>query len=542
MRSTFHGLEVARRGMTTQQAALYTTGHNIANANTPGYTRQRVNFVQTEPYPAPSRNRPEIPGQMGTGVEAGSIQRVREGFLDVQYRGENQKLGYWEARSNNISRMEDIFTEIGGSGLSKVMDEFWQSLQDLSVSPENEGARAVVRQRGIAVTDTFHYLSDSLHQVRTEIGSQIGVSVNEVNAILEQIAKVNAQINEIEPHGYLPNDLYDKRDQLVDDLSKHMAVKVTAVKLDSEKTNASPMAEGSYTISFIHSGTEYKLVEGTQFDKVSVENGQDLDGDGVTETPGESFTAFQLTGALNGGVTITAGSGNEAAFPMGRLKGLVESYGYGTTDPQQGLYPQMLNNIDHLAYSFGTLFNEVHKQGHGIGDDNTNKSFFDGLNTGGTPPHKGAAKAIVLHNDIEIDLKNIAVSTEKGETGNGLHALNLANLNSTNLANGSMKLVGLPDLALPNDILTSGTLKTNYGGWIGKLGVDGQQAVRMQLNTNTLLQSVETRRQSVSAVSLDEEMTNMVKFQHAYNAAARNLTVIDEMLDKIINGMGVGGR
>ncbi|MBM7704464.1 flagellar hook-associated protein FlgK [Metabacillus iocasae] len=538
MGSTFHGLEVARRGMTAQQSALYTTGHNIANANTPGYTRQRVNFIQTEPYPAPSMNRPQIPGQMGTGVEAGSIQRVREGFLDVQYRGESNKLGYWEARSSDISRMEDIFTEIGGSGLSKVMDQFWQSLQDVSVNPENEGARAVVRQRGIAVADTFHYLNDSLHQVRNEIGSQIGVSVNEVNSILEQVAKVNTQINEIEPHGYLPNDLYDKRDQLVDQLSKQMAVKVTPVKPDLTQTNASPLAEGSYTISFMHEGVEYKLVEGSSFDKLSVEGGTDIDGDGVAETPGATFTSFKVTGSLNGDQTINAGSGNEASLPLGKLKALVESYGYGTTDPQKGLYPQMIDNMDRLAYSFGTLFNTVHQAGYGIGTDNTGKSFFDGLGT----DHKGAAKSIKLHADIENDLKNIAISTENGESGNGLHAINLANLNNINLANGSIPLEGMAAIALPAGILQNGTLKTNYSGWVGKLGVDGQQAVRMQQNTDVLLQSVETRRQSISAVSLDEEMTNMIKFQHAYNAAARNMTVIDEMLDKIINGLGVGGR
>lgn len=104
MRSTFHGLEVAKRGMFTQQSALYVTGHNIANANTPGYSRQRVNFVQTEPYPPASMNRPQIPGQMGTGVEAGSIERVRESFLDIQYRGENNKLGYWEARADALKK------------------------------------------------------------------------------------------------------------------------------------------------------------------------------------------------------------------------------------------------------------------------------------------------------------------------------------------------------------------------------------------------------------------------------------------------------
>jgi flagellar hook-associated protein 1 FlgK len=99
--------------------------------------------------------------------------------------------------------------------------------------------------------------------------------------------------------------------------------------------------------------------------------------------------------------------------------------------------------------------------------------------------------------------------------------------------------VDLASLGLP---LTSGTIETNYQGWIGKLGVDGEQANRMKNNSDVLRQSVEERRQSVSSVSLDEEMMNMIKFQHAYNAAARQITVVDEMLDKIINGMGIVGR
>jgi len=103
MTSTFQGLETARRGMFTQQSALYTLGHNVANANTPGYSRQRVNMMTETPYPSVGLNRPDIPGQMGTGVKTGSVQRVREGFLDVQYRNENTKFGYWEAKSTRSS-------------------------------------------------------------------------------------------------------------------------------------------------------------------------------------------------------------------------------------------------------------------------------------------------------------------------------------------------------------------------------------------------------------------------------------------------------
>jgi len=542
MRSTFHGLEVAKRGMFVQQSALYTTGHNIANANTPGYSRQRVNFAQTEPYPAASMNRPQIPGQMGTGVKADSIQRIRESFLDVQYRGENNKLGYWEARADAIRKMEEIMNEPSDNGLSKTLDLFWQSLQDLAANPENEGARSVVRQRGLGVVETFHYLHDSLSQIRKDLGSQIGVTVTEINSLAEQLSKINQQISEIEPHGYLPNDLYDERDRLIDQLSQLLNVRVEAVPSGG---NALKIAEGIYNIYLVDnngnpivdgSGNKIYLVQGKSYQSLSFPTGQDIDGDGINETPGAAVDSLEL-----GGTSIPIYSAaNEMVFPSGKLRGLMESYGcedaFGTI---KGIYPDMINNLDKLAYTFGTLFNSIHQVGYRLNDNVTNLNFFDGLTT-----VTDAAKNIKLSTDID-DLSNIAASTAPNESGNGSNALNLANVGKTLLSSGTISLVGTSttvDIAALSLPLTSGTVKSNYEGWIGKLGVEGQQAERLKNNSEILRQSVEERRQSVSSVSLDEEMTNMIKYQHAYNASARHVTVIDEMLDKIINGMGIVGR
>ena len=166
MTSTFHGLEVAKRALHTQQSALFTTGHNIANANTEGYTRQRVNFNQTSPFPPASRNRPQMAGQLGTGVEAGSIQRVRDSFVDKQYRQENTSVGYYQTRADMLQKMETILNEPTDVGLSKSMDLFWQSLQDLSVNPEHTSTRAVVKERAIALADSFNYLHKTLQDVR----------------------------------------------------------------------------------------------------------------------------------------------------------------------------------------------------------------------------------------------------------------------------------------------------------------------------------------------------------------------------------------
>ena len=529
MGSTFQGLEIAKRGLFTQQSALYVTSNNIANANTPGYSRQRVNFVETEPYPPASMNRLQIPGQMGTGVEAGSIERVRDSFLDLQYRGENNKLGYWEARADALKKMEDIMNEPSDSGLAKTMDQFWQSLQDLSVNPENEGARSVVRQRGQAVVDTFHYLYDSLSQIKQDLGSQIDVTITQINSLAQQISQINQQISEVEPNGYLPNDLYDERDRLVDQLSQLINVRVEKVPSGG---NALKIAEGVYKIYLVDSNGNpildsnnkpIYLVDGSTANTLFVSYG------GINGNNGKDF----VSGVQVGGVSIST---------SGKLLGLIESFGYQDSSGNvKGIYPEMMDNLDKLAYTFVKVFNAIHEQGRGLNNTSDVKFFDDILNV------QGAAKDIKLSATID-NLSKIAASTD-GKPGNGNNALNLASVGQILLSSVSSSGVSLIDNINVNLSnlnpplpLTSGTIKSNYEGWIGKLGVDGQQAERMKNNSEVLRQSVEERRQSVSSVSLDEEMTNMIKFQHAYNAAARQITVIDQMLDKIINGMGIVGR
>src|SRR5690606_14818898 len=257
MVSTFHGLETARRGMTTQQSALYTTGHNIANANTPGYTRQRVNFVQSNPFPSPGLNAERMPGQLGTGVEAGTIQRIRESFLDVQFRGEQTKTSYWEARANALGKMEEIMNEPTETGLANTMNQFWQSLQDLAANPEDQGARSVVRQRGVMVANTFNYLSNSLYAIKDDFVKQISVTVKTVKSLFNQINKISKQISVIETVGYLPNYLYDERDRLIDELAKFVEIKVHPPI--SSGGASLPAAEGILDISIVGAnGTETK--------------------------------------------------------------------------------------------------------------------------------------------------------------------------------------------------------------------------------------------------------------------------------------------
>lgn len=166
MRSTFMGLEASKRGLFTQQSALYTTGHNISNANTLGYSRQRVNFETTQGYPGTGLNAPKTPGHIGTGVQASSVQRIRDEFIDRQYRQETNKLGYWEAKSQSISQMEDIMSEPSEFGINQAFNDFWKSLQDISTNPSDVAARKVALAKAQSLAQSFNYNDTHLKQFK----------------------------------------------------------------------------------------------------------------------------------------------------------------------------------------------------------------------------------------------------------------------------------------------------------------------------------------------------------------------------------------
>ncbi|MFB5661004.1 flagellar hook-associated protein FlgK [Alteribacillus sp. HJP-4] len=519
MYSTFHGLETARRGMSTQQAALHTTGHNIANANTEGYTRQRVNFSQTESFPGQGRNRPSVPGQLGTGVEADFIQRIRDNYLDVQYRGENSKLGYWDTKHASLEKIEDLMNEPSDDGIANTMDEFWTALQDLSTNPEDSGARSVVRQRGIALAETFNYTSDSLQANKKDLGAEITTTQDEVNSMLRQINNVNCQISRVEPHGDMPNDLYDERDRLLDNLSGMISIETERVESGGQPEAA---AEGTMNVYLIGDDGERisALVDGENLDYKQLQ---------VETAAGGSYheyvesASFRWEGESADHIE-DPDNAPEITFinSPGKLQGLVESFGYMDDGETSGIYPELLNNLDEMVTTFSARFNEVHNEGQGLnGSSDVDFFTFDE----NTLSQKGAAAALSISDEIKEDLDNIAASTN-GYAGDGSNAQALSDVKDEDLTFAG----------------TTTDVQGFYQGVIGDLAVETSEAERMAGNTDNLRSSVDSRRQEVGSVSLDEEMTNMIQFQHAYNASARNITMVDEMLDRIINNMGIVGR
>lgn len=507
---SFLGLEIGKRAITAQQTALTITGHNIANANTVGYTRQMAQLQTTIPYSTPSLNTAMQVGQLGTGVEVGTIQRIREQFLDNQYRNENKASGYWQSVSEAISKLEVIINEPSASGLREVMDQFWEAWQDLVNNPENDSARTVVAERGATLADTFNHTYRQLVELRTDINSILHTKVQDINSTAEQIRDLNKQILAIKVSGQQPNDLLDRRDLLLDQLSRIADIQVF------EESN------GLVTVQL----GGRALVQGLNYSSL----------DTVADADGMQMIVWQDTRV-------------KAQINGGELKGLLDVRGAtalpaDAASQYRGLVPEMIAKLNELARAIVVETNLVHQQGFSL----LNQSGIpDGSNFFDQPSDPDAvsnwSQYMKVSSAILNDPRGIAAASLRtwGDPLSGADPVPPASAEPINFGDGgnALKLAQLKHAMIIDGAMTTDDFWRSVASTIG---VQGQQAGRMSANQDNLVGELDNKRQSVSGVSLDEEMTNMIRYQHAYNAAARFITAIDEQLDLVVNRLGLVGR
>ncbi|AIQ55158.1 flagellar hook-associated protein FlgK [Paenibacillus sp. FSL R7-0331] len=531
MTSTFHSIETARRSLFTQTAALSTTGHNIANANTEGYTRQRVNMRASTPIEAFGLNNSTLPGQMGTGVEFGSIDRIREMFLDDQYRGENAASGNWAIQSDTLDKLEAIVNEPSDTGIRTVLDNFWKSWSDLSKNPEDPTARKIVVQTAQSLTDAINYMSTQLSNLDRDLNSNIDVKGKEIQSYLSSIANLNQSIYKIEGMGDQANDLRDQRDLLTDKLSKLM--NVTVLDTDAGYTislGGQPLVQGAavaatvdsaflnnaYASGDLKAGEAYGMIFSS---KTYVTDYQkQLDDMANTIANGEVQ------------VTIPSGSTLPAGTKVLKDSTIINSDGSTTTLLAGSEVPVPL--VGDLKTTVQGL-NGLHQLGYAM-DGSTGRAFFTPAIAGETI----TAANLRLNPQIAADPTLFATSLRATTDSDG-KVTTIKGNNAMALLFSNMK---------DNNTFTSpdgtktGTVGSYLSSMVGQLGIQSQEAARQADNSDYLVEQVNSRRQSVSGVSLDEEMSNMLVFQHAYSAAARFMTTYDEMLDKLINSTGTVGR
>lgn len=493
MHSTFFGLELARRALETQQYALDITGHNIANANTQGYTRQIANMKSTTPDTINSLGHSL---SVGTGVTLENITRARDAFVDRQYRWETSKQEYWGGRQDALQKVEGMFNEPSENSLHDDMNKFWTAWSDLSKNPENMGARSVVYERAQTLVDSFHNLAQQTTDMRNNMDANIRVQIHQINSYSEQIAGLNEQIKRAEVAGDNPNDLRDKRDALVDELSKIVSVRVVET-IDPSFTDREVHdyqvnigAETTPPQILVSNTTAYKLDE--------------------TAVDANGFALVQWdASAPNPGAALDLGD------RLGSLQANMEI--------RDDYMPNFLQkSIDDLAAGIAKTVNDLHKAGIGLtvpADLTIPRNFFD--------PASTTAATIALDPYVD-DLSNISTRPVGTEIGDGSVADQISSL-----ANGWTAA------SSPFATAAATSFGDFYGANIAQMGIDVQQADRMKAGEDVLVTHLSNQRESLSGVSLDEEMTNLVRFQKSYSAAARIVTMMDDMLDTIVNRMGV---
>jgi len=451
-------LSTGRTALLTQQKAIDVTGHNIANVNTDGYSRQRVNMATNAPYSS-------RPGQTGTGVRAAEIQKIYDRFLGAQINNENQNLGNWEAQKGVLERVEIIFDESSGYGLNQAMSEFWNAWQDLANNPSDYAGRAALLAKSETMTTTFNNICSNLEQIQTDIDTSIMGTVKEINSIAERVAGLNQKIALTEVGGQNANDYRDSRDLLLKELS-------LMINIDSLENS-----DGKVTV----------LVAGG---RPLVEN---ISSWNLSKADDSGFQNIAWTDSGGNLVDITD------SISGGKLKGWLEV--------RDVTIPDYLSKLDDLAEGIISEVNDLHKAGLGLNDVSVaERNFFAGTT------------ATNMAVDVD-DVNNIAAAgSSDGLPGGNSNAIEIANLQNA--------------LKINSD---TATFDDYYNSLVSDVGSGVQKATVNFDHQSSMVTHLDNYRESVSGVSLDEEMVNLIKFQHGYNAAARLISVADELLDRVIS-------
>ena len=473
MLGLFGTLNMAARSLSTQRQGSEVAGHNLANVNTPGYARQRLNIQESLAIPS------DI-GPQGAGAEGVAIQQLRDVLLDRQITRETSVRSSLEAQQQALQLMESVLGQqidtsasgsegaaaaagVGGQqGLAEAFSELFNAFQSLSTNPTSSSERQILIIKAQNLARQFNDVAERLDDLRSTLNDSLASDVQSANVALADIAKLNEQIAYTEAtSGGTANDLRDQRQKRIEDLAK-------LVQIDTA-TNA----DGSLDLSI----------------------------GGVTLVAGSTMLDTLQTYDAGGGQMLvrTQSGGTPLTLTSGSLQ--------GTIDARDGELASLQNNLDILAGNLISAVNAAHASGYGLGGA-TGENFFTGTD----------AASIGVNAALVADPGKIQASGAAGAVGDNQVALAIAQI-----ANKSIPALG------------NQTLQQRYGQTVARLGQAISSTTSQLSNQEIVERLLNQQRDSISGVSLDEEMTDLIKFQRAYEASAKLIVTVDEMLETVVN-------
>jgi flagellar hook-associated protein 1 FlgK len=451
-------LNTAKDALLSHQLAIDVTGSNIANVNTPGYSRQRAVFNSTGAIDVRG-------GIFQIGVDVSGVERVYDNYLESQVIQQNQLVGYSQTKADILSNVETLFDESRGGGFAELLGRFWGNWEDLSGNPDGQVQRAALLSTAESLSAMFRDMSSELKNLITNAEQEVSAVVTQVNSIISAIGDLNKRIVEAGSSQGDANLMLDNRTELLKSLSN-------LININTVEGN-----DGSVKV-FLSDGS--LLVDGTVTKSLSL----------VPSTADPTVSDIVLTDRPSEPLTDS--------ITKGKLGALLEI--------RDEIIPRYMGELDALAQGIADEVNAIHQTGFDR-YQNTGINFFE-------PVTK--ASYMQVNAEISGDINRIAASSTV--MGDGENALLLGGLGQQKVLNGGLSTF--------NDYYTS------IVGQIGQEVADSNWSVEHQ---NNVMERLTNMRESVSGVSVDEEMIKLIKYQLGYNAAAKLCSVVEEMLDTLMS-------
>lgn len=542
IRSTFAGFTTAQLAMAASQRALDVTGQNIANINTLGYTRQRLDINSLNTTGADFHNSP-FNVTVGYGVQMTGVSQLRDPFLDMQYRSQMAKLGASDSRAAGLEQLEPVFDETTRNGIRSALDNITSSINKLSTQIGNKEFDGMVRSNMQILLNLFHNTATDLEAIRKDATEGFVITdIADVNQTLENIANLNTSIKNSQILGNPALELQDQRNELLDELSSYLPI---TVKYSDQPVGPGQTVEVLDVFFTATDGTKVSLISDMNYSSFNA----DISGQPVT------LSAFDLDSGQVVDITNTLGSGTL----KGTLDFLNKSGDFDTSDFKGlGYYEKA---FDSLVETFATTLNEANKavKFDANGTPVKNANYDPNAPKDPADPAYDPTKI----NEYEMEDRPLFQKINANDPW-GASNIKLADdwinstygiTNSTDVIDGKigatdneniLKMLKLFDsdvtFKVNGDTFFTGSFHDCFKNIESTLGVDKQSEDTMVKNQLAVLNQTANSRDGVSGVQLDEEGMNLMHFNQSYTAAARLMTTLDEALDTLINRTGVVGR
>lgn len=552
MGSIYDIFNIGKLGIRAQQAAMQVTAHNIANVNTEGYTRQDVVFTETTPLN-------ENPGQVGTGVQVSAITRKYDSFIEGQIIDGKEKYGNLDAQKAAFSKIESLFYSDKESSIGTLLDQFFEALQDLTVNPSGSPERITVISKAEVLTNAINDLHSNLVQVQKDTNTQISQTIDEINQLTSEIAELNDKIGQAEIAGQNANDYRDMRGRLIKDLA--------------ERIDISFFEDSTGQVTIISAGTALLVERNSSWNLQLTSNPDNSGYYNITYT-NSSNTTSDITSDIS----------------EGKLKGLLEI--------RDTVVPDYIDKLDRYAAAFANEINQAHRNGYDLNGTNGRNLFTPNFEAGDSVYSKGLSSntgsgsvAVTIDNPANLTYHNYELTFSSGNytvtnksTGNstsgtysdpttvtfeglsinitGTHdsgdkyiisahkdtAKNIsvaissdnpdqiaaaeASSNNRDDNRNALTLVQLKDKLSIDGV---STFNSFFESIVGEIGADTQYINNSHTVQEFSLEQLNNMRESVSGVSLDEEMTNLLQLQSAFEASSKLIGISDELLQELLN-------